>query len=197
MKRYADAADTVAEPRLIAGVVMRPFCLGHHLLLRAFGLPFAGSPEADAGPDDVFIGIAVCGMSYEGATESIRLGTFNAEVAAWRKKLAGPWWNPRVIDYDAIESAFRDYLADGYKMPPVWSYDGNGISLSAPWEVMLKTRLLSAGLSETEILNGYLPARWYEYFSAIEMEAMSKCDDHKQWRKLFFTKSDAEKMEAA
>lgn len=195
MRRHADAVETVPEPRIIAGVVMRPFCLGHHLLLRAFGLPFAGSPEADAGPDDVFIGIAVCGMSYEGASEAIRGGTFNGEVAAWRRKLAGPWWNPRMLDYDAIEAAFRDYLADGYKMPPVWTYDGAGIALSAPWEVMLKTRLHQAGLAETEILNGYLPARWYEYFAAAEMEAMARCDDPKAWRKLFFTKSDAEKLE--
>ena len=42
---------------------MRPFSLGHHLLLRALGMPYAGNPDADCGPDDIVVGLVICGMS--------------------------------------------------------------------------------------------------------------------------------------
>jgi hypothetical protein len=53
---------------------------------------------------------------------------------------------------------------------------------------------MMAGLSETDALNGYLPARWYEYFCSIEIDAIDRCTDQKQWRQVFFTQSDAERM---
>lgn len=196
MSRHADARETVPQPHIVGGVELRPFCLGHHLLLKALGLPFAGNAAADCGPEDVKIGLAICGLSYEDGFKAVHSGELPAIIARWRKAVSGPWWNPKQIDDSAVELAFREYLSEGYAMPPTWRYDGSGVNLSAPWEVLLKTRLLMLGLSESEILNGYLPARWYEYFTALEIEAAAGCLNYKQWKPVFFTREDAEKMNA-
>jgi len=193
--RFADAKDIVPPPRVIAGTELRPFCLGHHLLFKALGLPFAGNHEADAGPEDIFVGIAVCGLSYDETLSAIHRGTWPDTLARWRKRVSGPWWNPRLLDYDEIEAQFREHLADGYSMPPTWRYDGkNGLELTTPWELLLKSRLVQAGYSEAEVINGYLPARWYDYFADIEIKAADTCADLKMWRKVFVTQKDAEAL---
>lgn len=196
MSRHADARETIPLPRVLAGVVLRPFCLGHHLQFKALGLPFAGNGEVDCGIEDIIAGIAICGLTAEGGAEAIRNGELPGIIDRWRKAMRGPWYAPRFVDWDEVEASFREHLADGYRMPPVWNHAGAGVSLSAPWEVLLKVRLMSAGLSEVEVLNGYLPCRWYEYFTAMEVESVDRCPDAKQWRKTFFTKEDAERMEA-
>ncbi len=195
MKRFADARDVVPQPFRVAGVELRPFCLGHHLLFKALGLPFCGNPEADCGTDDIKLGIAICGLTYEQGLEAVHSGSLPEIIAEWRKAVCGPWWNPRKIDDAATEQAFRDYLAIGYSMPPTWTHGGKSFDLTAPWEVLLKTRLVMAGFSESDVVNGYLPGKWYEYFCAMELEQAHRCSDLKQWKPVFFTKQDAERME--
>ena len=183
----------MAIPRVIAGVEMRPFCLGHHLLLKLLGIPFAGNADADCGPEDVVSGIAVCGLSYETALAAIHGGELPDIIARWRKAVSGPWWRPAVLDMVAVENEFRAYLRDGYMRPPVWSSGGAGcVQFSAPWEELLKVRLVRAGLSEADVLAGYLPARWYDYHTLDELEAAESCRNPKQWRGVFFTQRDAE-----
>ena len=195
--RYADARETIPQPRTVAGVSLRPFCLGHHLHFRALSLPFIGSAAADFGRDDLILGIAICGLTYEEGHQAIQENELGGIISRWRKKVRGPWFNPTKIDWDDVEQSFREHLATGYQMPPIWKRgDDCGVELSSPWEVLLKTRLLLTGLSESEILNGYLPARWYEYFAAVEIAASERCDDPKRWKKMFFTKEDAESLEA-
>ena len=96
-----------------------------------------------------------------------------------------------------VEAHFRDYLREGYAVAPVRSYASAGIQLTAPWETMLKVRLCMAGFSEEEVLTGFLPARWYDYFSAIEWHSANTCDRPDLWRRVFFTKEEAQAMEVA
>ena len=192
MKRFADARETVPAPQVIACVEMKPFCLGHHLLFKLLNLPFAGNADADFGANDLVLGIAICGNSYEETLAAIHHGDWPDIIARWRKRAGGPWWNPRFLDMNAEEVKFREYLADGYRMPPMWRHEGQSIEMSAPWENLLKVRLVMAGFSESEVLNGYLPGRWYDYFSAIEIQEAASCTNHKYWRKIFFTQKDAE-----
>ena len=64
MSKVATALATVPQPCRILGTVLRPFCLGHHLIFKRLNLPFAGNHEADAGEEDILIGIAVCAGRY-------------------------------------------------------------------------------------------------------------------------------------
>lgn len=173
---------------------MRPFCLGHHLLLRSLGLPFAGCSDADCSPDEIIPGVVLCGLTHAEGLEVLNTpGKLEKLVRQWRRRVIGGFWIKGRPDMLDIEATFRDYLRDGYKVPPCWSYPGSGITLSAPWEVMLKTKLLQFGLSESEILAGYLPARQYEYASALEWEAAAACENPKLWRRMFWTREDSER----
>lgn len=195
MKRYADAKETVPPPCTILGVELRPFCLGHHLLFKSLGLPFAGDDDAGFTYDEMMLGIAVCGLSYEETVAAIHNGTWPNTIARWRKAAAGPWWKRRELDLEGAAFMFREYLADGYRMPPLWRRPGDkGITMSAPWESLLKCRLVSAGFTESEALNGYMPGRWYDYFTVAELQASERCEDLKSWKKVFFTSDDAERL---
>lgn len=194
MNKFADIKDVLPTPRIIGGVEMRPFCLGHHLLFKWVGLPFAGNPDADCGEDDIIRGISICGMDYQAAFDAVYSGRWPEIIASWRKQVQGPWWRPTQLDMEATESAFRVYLQDGYAMPPVWTRAGHALKMGAPWELILKLRLMESGMSEAEALNGYLPARWFDYFTAMELQAADNCVDPAKWHNLFYTEADAEMM---
>ena len=182
------------------GTKLRPFCLGHHLLFRRLSLPFSGSPLADAGTEDIMLGVAVCsGESYETTLEQFHSGEWLKEFERWKRQLEGRWPIRRKLTSDFVADAeilFRAYLQDGYSQPPLWEHKSSAteISLSAPWELVLKNRLVMAGYSESEVLNGYLPGRWYDYFAVCELNAAANCNDPKNWRKIFYTKSDYDSL---
>jgi len=183
----------------VFGTMLRPFCLGHHLLFKRLGLPFAGNADADAGDDDYMLGVAICaGNSYEETLEQFHTGQWEHVFAAWTRQLRGPWYRRRKVSrafLDDAQDLFRAYLQDGYKHPSVWRLDTKGgITLSAPWELVLKNRLVMAGYLETDVLNGYMPGRWYDYYSASELLAAGLCTDPKNWRKIFYTREDWKAM---
>lgn len=195
----ATAIETVPEPWTVAGTPLKPFSLGHHLLLKRLGLPFADAPFADADSAEFVAGIAVCaGHSYEWTLGMMLAGDWGNVVERWRKHVCGPWWNRRRIDWKQAKATFQLYLSDGYKSPPVCRRDGaSGIELTAPWECLLKCELVGAGFSETEVFNGYLPARWYDYFTVSELKQLANCRDPKNWRKVFWTADDEAKIKQA
>jgi hypothetical protein len=199
MPRVATAAATVPEPCQIAGTPLRPFCLGHHLLFKRMEFPFAGNATAAATLEDIILGIAICAASYEDTLEAFLCGDWENIVRRWQKRVAGPIWKRRRIDWEDSTALFRAYLADGYQRPPVFQHipKGGTVTISAPWEELLKCRLVSAGFPETEVLNGYLPCRWYDYFTVMELEQAKTCSDSKNWKKVFFTEADAEEIGAA
>lgn len=197
--RVATALATVPQPCRVLGTSLRPFCLGHHLLFRRLGLPFAMDEKAEAEPDEILIGIAICAGSYEETLAAMLDGTWLGIVRDWRRRVEGFWLWPRTRDLKRAERLFRRYLATGYEEPPLWRHKGGAaVEMTAPWEQLLKVRLMMAGFSESDVLNGYLPQRWYDYFTAIELEQASKltADGVKAWRPTFYTPQHAANLEA-
>lgn len=197
MRRYANIAEIVPQPTRIAGTWLRPFCLGHHLLFKRLELPFAGDAVAEASLEDIITGITVCaGRSYEWTLAAMLDGRWEGIVARWTRDARGPWYRRRRIDWQEASEVFRDYLIDGYQTAPTWRYDDDkdGVSMSSPWELLLRARLVAAGRSETDILNAYLPSLWYEYFTLAEIRQLDNCRDVKKWRRIFLTESDAKRL---
>lgn len=205
MSTFAQAAATVPEPIRVFGTPLRPFCLGHHLLFKRMGLPFAGSPMAEASEEQLHIGIALCGQSYEATLEQFLNGEWPHVFSRWQRDLAIPWWKYRPHSRKQFKALlekgylwFRAYLQDGYQKAPVLEdmEVKGGMTLSAPWELILKNTLIRSGYSESEIMSGYLPGRWYDYYTVHELEAAQKCTDAAKWKPVFFTKEDADKIAA-
>jgi len=193
MTAFAQATDTVPEPCFILGTSLRPFCLGHHLLLKKLDLPFAGRPRASAGFDQIQIGIVICGQRYEETLEQLLTGTWEKIFDQWQAEVKKRSPSKAVIR--EAEILFRAYLEDGYRQPPIWQGEaGHKVSviLSTPWVLALKNRLVMAGYAESEVLNGYLPGRWYDYYSVLELNAARECSDPTKWKSVFITEDDAD-----
>jgi hypothetical protein len=200
MSRFANSAATVPEPCRIFGTALRPFCLGHHLLFKRLDLPFdeKGNPTPKCTRDAIMIAVAVCAASYETTLELLLNGEWDAFVSDWMRRVKGPFWRRRKVNWFDTEFLFRAYLSDGYQEPPIWDHTRTvSIALSAPWEEMLKCRLVMAGFSESEVLNGYLPCRWYDYFTVTEMSQADKCRRPEHWKKIFYTKKDHDELKGA
>ena len=123
-------------------------------------------------------------------------GNWPEIIRQWKRDAAGPFWKRRRINWEEAEALFRSYLKDGYRDCPTWKYlsSAEGVELTAPWEQLLKIRLTGAGLSESEVLNGYLPSRWYDYFTVCELRQLDTCRDPLKWKKVFYTHRDAEAL---
>lgn len=187
MKRFATIVETVPTPCQVLGTVLRPFSLGHHFLFVRLGLPYADNPDADA--EDVmqfFQAVFVCANTYKDNIEGHLSGEWSKRFEEWLKAVKKKQFNLK-----EAQAVFQKHLEDGYRMAPVWRHQVNGISLSAPWECLLKGRLVESGFSVDEVFEGYLPALWYDYFTSLELEAARDCSDRTKWKKVFYTFGDA------
>lgn len=201
MDKFATSAATVPEPCSVLGTSLRPFCLGHHLLLKRLELPFCGEPLNPAAWDQIQVGIAICGQEWNETREQLLTGQWQRVFARWQADLRGPWYSrrkPTVAALREAETLFRAYLADGYKTVPVWEDLGShaDISFSAPWELILKNTLIQNGHSESEVMRQYMPAAWYDYYAICEVNAAKACKDPAKWRKTFYTRDDWEREQA-
>lgn len=202
MGRFATITDTVPEPCRVAGTRLKSFCLGHHLLFSRLGLPFAIDPLAEASRENIASGIAICaGESYESTLGQMLSGDWVKAFDEWVSHTAR-----LKVDWTEAEETFRAYLTDGYRKPPTYTHGGpGGISFSAPWELILKIRLMLSGFRESDVLNGYLPGRWYDYFAIQEQRQLDQIhriaaagakNPESYWKKVFVTRGDDERLQA-
>ncbi len=188
MERFASIIETVPVPCRVVGTALRPFCLGHHLLLTRLGSAYADNPNAKTTTHELLRAIFICAHSYEETIE----GQLNGE---WTN--AATLWMAAVIkkkpDFAAARDIFQKHLADGYRIAPVWRHvsPAGGVTLSAPWEQLMKIRLVAAGFSLPEVMNGYLPERWYDYFTVMELRLADTIQNQKDWKPIFYTLQDA------
>ena len=186
MKRFASIIETVPVPCRIFGTALRPFCLGHHLLFTRLGLPFADNPAADSTTEQLMQAIAICaGESYEKTLAALLDGTWVKVYENWLKKIR------KLPPEKNAVATFRNHLEAGYRSAPVWVHVSKSeIKLSSPWETLLKCKLVGSGFSISDVMNGYLPDRWYDYYTTIEIR-QSETAAEKDWKKIFFTLADA------
>jgi hypothetical protein len=158
----------VPEPFQILGTELRPYALGHHLILERFENGFL---SGNGSVDDLIFGVIVCSQTYDEALTFMRAPDRDEQAAAWAEKvkaqLASEGQGLDIVDKAEL---FQVYLDDGRRIP-VYSYeDGKGSSVGAPWWQILKVTLLAElGLSESAVLNRPLRLSWLDYLSWREI----------------------------
>ena len=159
-------------------------------------MPFANRPIVDCDQADIIVGIAICaGQTYEWTLTAMLQGRWESIVSRWTKEIRGLWWKRQAVSWTDSEALFRAYLTDGYSRAPVNRYlGGGGVALTAPWEELLLCRLVEYGWSASEVLNMYLPAAWYHYFTVAEFRQLDNCTNPKNWRKTFYTRYESERL---
>jgi hypothetical protein len=187
MNRFASIIETVPQPCRIFGTALRPFSLGHHLLFLRLKLPYANRPAAQPHQTQLLQAVFVCAHDYEENLEGQLSGEWAPAFDKWLATV-----RKMRFSYAEAREVFQKHLEDGYRLPPVWRHiHKESINLSAPWEQLLKCRLISAGFAITDIMNGFLPERWYDYYTVAELRQLETCPDPAKWKNIFYTVDDA------
>ncbi len=186
MSRTATAADLVPEAHRVLGTLLRPFSLGHHLLLKRLGSPYTSHAEAEGSPAELALAVFCCAVPFSVSLETILSGEWDAAFAAWSRRLRAPWWRRTRFQHATEAAAWRAYLTDGYRAAPIWRH-GGGLQLTAPWECLMLARLGANGQHQADILELYLPAAWYAYHTLAELQRADNWTGRGQWLPTFYT----------
>jgi len=161
----------IPEPVTILGQELRPFSLGHYLLLNRLECAFL-SEDKEPLLGDLLLGLLVCSNTYEVAQDLLRRDDLGDDIKAW----AG-----NVGEFEADEKAqlFSDYLSRAMEVPKFWtSGQANGSKAGAPWPQLVRTRLLSeGGLTARELMNQPLGQTWWDYLALNEQKGALKLND--------------------
>jgi hypothetical protein len=158
------------EPTTLLSLKLRPFSLGHLILLHRIesAFVFGGLPSYD----DLALSVFICSRTYEEAVAGFEDPGLRREMRRWAKKVHGiTWWRPNGKPIDLAEKwklfheylnlncirleAGKDYIAD----------EENTRRVHLPVVHTVRVKLQSRmGFSDSEILNR--PWSWclFDYF---------------------------------
>lgn len=156
---YLKAA--VPEPFRILGKNLRPFALGHEILLQRYRNRFSIESTDEPGIRDLLIGVHVCSQRVERVTlENFRIPI---KVKAYSQFLGPSYLNNAL-------SLFRCYIIEHATIPDfVQDAAGGGGGGGAPLIQAVKTSLMAnLSLSEIEALNTPFALAFWNHLSFLE-----------------------------
>lgn len=157
---YATAA--LPEPFRILGLRLRPFSLGHYLLLQRF-CPAALAPERIE-LADLLLAVLICSLQHAEFLAFIEQKNFAREIARWGKRIG-------LFDVEEKSALFQLYLAASLREPdylPLQPADEGG-----DWAQSLKLTLTTRlNHSEAEALDMPLSKALADYFKLAENEGL-------------------------
>lgn len=178
----------IPEPVAILGVRLRPFSLGHVLLLNRFGNAFGAGGTSPA-IEDLIQAIVICSQRYADALAEMDNPKLPEIVAAWQRKLAprnrlgfrvaGLGFSP------AVEILrFAEYVRAGSSFPLFTvkeSHQGEamGVPMVQSVKVLLQSKM---GFSEAEVLDRPWGLCLWDYFTLNAMEGHCKIMDRDEYQ---------------
>lgn len=176
LKAYVDAV--IPEPFVVLGVPLRPYSLGHYLLMVKFDCAFASdNSDAMASIEDLLLGVAICSRTYEDFLEWIHNPQ---DVEDWMKE-----WGKVVmdmskndIDFNMFEKflLFKEYIQNGSQLPHFWTNDekaGEPKTSGAHWcQSLLSVLTSECGQTEQQVMNQPLCKSWSDYLKFAEKGGM-------------------------
>lgn len=152
----------VPEPRTILGLRLRPFSLGHVLLLHrvksAFLVPSEGAPSYS----DLAISVLICAQTYEENLATFNDPTLPDFMRKWHDRITGAdsiWCrlglrNVSHIDLSQKCAEFADYIRAGSKVPDYDFNPGDFQEMACPSVEIIKVTLMrDMHFSEREIMD--------------------------------------------
>lgn len=158
---YASAA--VPDPYRVLGLRLRPFSLGHYLLLQRFGCSFIQEEAGEASLEDLILGVLICSMTHREFLQFIEQKNFLKQVGDWGKKFG-------LSDYKPKAELFLEYLKQGLHEPDYISLkptDGDRSDWAQNLKITLMTRL---NYNEEQALNLPLSQALSDYYKLAESE---------------------------
>jgi hypothetical protein len=189
---YVDAI--LPQKFVVCGIELKPFCLGHYLLLERSGNPFISPTPEPASINEntyfLFHALLVCALSFEDNIKILEDDMGYKELAdKFLKNLTDivnvkKDWNI-IINVKLFEKYMRYYMD-----MPLYTEENQaeaGVPSGTDWKQTIFIVFKKLGYSDTEILNMNFKKLFYEWSSVAEGEGGLKVwnsIDIEQYKKL-------------
>lgn len=162
-----------AEKRCL-GLPLKPFSLGHQILLRATGNAYGSKLNPEWG--DILLGVFICCQSWEDFSIALNSRWLSLSMRLWGFRAT------RAVKRDKLNLAremlfFEEYVKDGSEEPEqMIQRNAGGRSLASPWELRLKLLAMEKfpQMTESQILNRPLRLLYAELVGKMEMEGSAE-----------------------
>lgn len=157
----------IPEPFRILGLKLKPFSLGHYILLKRFNNPFVADEPAGATRDALIFACLICSMAYQEFLEFIEAPDYIKQVQKWGKKVG-------IFDLPSKVELFQRYITEGSKEPQYFVTDkSDNKPTSAHWSQSLFIALTTqCGYSRQEALNSPLSQCFADWMSFAEAQGL-------------------------
>jgi len=160
----------IPDPAWCLGVRLKPFSLGHLVLLRRIGSPFVSPAQKQVELGDLILAVILCADKFEAGVEY--LGTLDHASAADKETLEE--WGAKAAKLDLNEevTAFMAYIRAADVMPQYFhSAQGETQQIGSPfWQVVYLNLHKLTNLIDTEIWNQPLGKTYCDYIAIREQE---------------------------
>lgn len=154
---------SIPDPYRILGLRLRPFSLGHYLLMQRFGCNFLADDVSTATREDLILGVLICSMRHAEFLVFIEQKNFAKEMVAWGKRIG-------LFDFPEKSGLFQKYLRASLDEPDYIelhpSQGGSG-----DWAQNLKLVLVTKLFyTEADALDMPLSKALADYYKLAESE---------------------------
>jgi hypothetical protein len=177
----------------LLGLKLRPFALGHLVLLHRIESPFVtgdGLPDLHA----LFSAVFICSRTYEEADTGIEDPTLPRAFRRWRRKLMG-WFGQRPINLVEKWQQFQQYMREG-QWTPTFQRAENTRTVGIPIEQSVRVKLQrELGLSDSEILNRPWALCMADFYTLLDSDSIITIWGDSQLAELKRLREQAEDVE--
>lgn len=150
----------IPEPVSLMGFRLRPFSLGHVILLGRVRSSFVTAGETSS-LNDLALSVLLCALPYALGIEVLQGDGLDLFFKQWHDLLSGISWatrfrlrKPRRIDYAEIAAKFGEYISDGSKIPNYSFTPGDFAEMACPSVQIVKVTLMrDMGFDEAELMD--------------------------------------------
>lgn len=154
------AEQIIPDPWRVFGVALKPFTVGHSILLERIKSPFAFGGNADV--DDIARAILFFTSDFEGGVKSLYRRTLSQKVWQWRFKVWAFFNKDKAL---AGRLILANYISEARGARPSCFVNKSKTAVThAPDSLITIATLLRLGYTECEALNmPYGKANWLYY----------------------------------
>jgi hypothetical protein len=182
--KYEDAL--IPQTYTICGIILKPFCLGHIMLLERINNPFISAEEQTVSKVDglyyFFLALLICGHSFEDGKQLLDdIKLLEQTAKAFCDNLIVQMGNEPEWNYFSKFNMFKAYMKYYLDMP---FYDklnsetgGNpldNVPSGTDWKNSIFITFKKLGYTQTQIVNMSLKKLFYEWTAYAESEGAIK-----------------------
>ena len=170
--------DEALIPRTftVCGIEMKPFCLGHLILLERIKSPVLASDVTEVsiqqGLTDFFTALTICALTYEEGLQVLKDDEYSKKVMDVMIKAISNNMEAESKEWNIYHKTnmFKLYMTYFMEMPSYSVEQKNSHKTGLDWKIGIWQVFKKMGYSETDILNMNMRRLFYEWCQWGESE---------------------------